>query len=47
MPFHRRMLYKLRNKVAGLAHHERLIETKWHDRLEFIAYKIIDPLIWM
>jgi len=43
----RRKLYNLRGKVTNLAHSKNNIGTWKHDVLEFIAYKIIDPLIWI
>lgn len=46
MNFRRRILYRLRIKLTDLAHRDG-VSNKWHDRLEFVAYKIVDPLIWV
>ncbi len=43
----RRSLYRLRGGLLDLAHTPRLIDTPWHDRLERLAYRVIDPLIWL
>ena len=44
---HRKFFYNLRNKLTDMAHEENNIGTWRHDVLEFIAYKIIDPLVWI
>lgn len=45
MKTHQRFLYWLRGVVSGLAH-QPWVSEHWHDRLEYVAYRIIDPLVW-
>lgn len=42
-----RFFFWLRDKISGLAHRPWAMDSRWHDRLEFVAYRIIDPLIWI
>ncbi len=49
MSVRRDFFFWLRVKVTDLAHTDFMLSGKGHghDFCEFIAYKIIDPLIWL
>lgn len=46
MNWRRRILYRLRGVLTDLAHGPWALRSRWHDRLEFIAYRIVDSWIW-